>query len=114
MPSLKLPELLSKTDILIVGAGPSGLALAAELRRRGIGTVTVDKVAEGANTTAGADSRGRPKSPTGARKKWRRFDGPSLPAVSAAVFPPAMNRPSPALTFLASPSSTTSVDPDIW
>jgi cation diffusion facilitator CzcD-associated flavoprotein CzcO len=32
MPGLKSPELLSKTDILIVGAGPSGLALSAELR----------------------------------------------------------------------------------
>jgi 2-polyprenyl-6-methoxyphenol hydroxylase-like FAD-dependent oxidoreductase len=54
MPSLKLPELPSRTDILIVGAGPSGLALAAELRRRGIKTVTVDKVAEGANTSRAA------------------------------------------------------------
>src|SRR5580704_17809236 len=54
MPSLKLPELLSKTDILIVGAGPTGLALSAEMRRRGIGTVTVDKVAEGANTSRAA------------------------------------------------------------
>src|SRR5215203_3367232 len=39
---------------------------------------------------------------------------PPLPAVSAAVFPPAMNIPSPALSILASPSSATSVDPDIW
>ena len=54
MPSLKLPDLPSKADILIVGAGPTGLALAAELRRRGIETVTVDKIAEGANTSRAA------------------------------------------------------------
>src|SRR5450631_1515996 len=54
MPSLKSPDLPSKVDILIVGAGPTGLALAAELRRRGIETVIVDKVAEGANTSRAA------------------------------------------------------------
>jgi 2-polyprenyl-6-methoxyphenol hydroxylase-like FAD-dependent oxidoreductase len=54
MPTLRLPDLPSKTDILIVGAGPTGLALAAELRRRGIETVTVDKIAEGANTSRAA------------------------------------------------------------
>ena len=54
MPSLKLPDLPSRTDILIVGAGPTGLALAAELRRQGIETVVVDKVAEGANTSRAA------------------------------------------------------------
>ena len=54
MPSLELPDLSSKTDILIVGAGPAGLALAAELRRRGVAPVTVDKVAEGANTSRAA------------------------------------------------------------
>jgi 2-polyprenyl-6-methoxyphenol hydroxylase-like FAD-dependent oxidoreductase len=41
----------SSVDILIVGAGPTGLALSAELRRRGIDAVTVDKIAEGANTS---------------------------------------------------------------
>jgi cation diffusion facilitator CzcD-associated flavoprotein CzcO len=50
MPSLKLPNLPLNANILIVGAGPNGLALAAELRRRGIEAVTVDKIAEGANT----------------------------------------------------------------
>lgn len=54
MPSLKLQDLPSTTDILIVGAGPTGLALAAELRRRGIETVIVDRVAEGANTSRAA------------------------------------------------------------
>jgi 2-polyprenyl-6-methoxyphenol hydroxylase-like FAD-dependent oxidoreductase len=54
MPTLRLPELPSKTDILIVGAGPTGLALSAELRRRGIEAVTVDKIVEGANTSRAA------------------------------------------------------------
>ena len=31
------------TDVLVVGAGPSGLALAAELRLRGISVVLVDR-----------------------------------------------------------------------
>jgi 2-polyprenyl-6-methoxyphenol hydroxylase-like FAD-dependent oxidoreductase len=54
MPSLILPALPLNANIMIVGAGPSGLALAAELRRLGIETVTVDKVAEGANTSRAA------------------------------------------------------------
>ncbi|HEY1380678.1 MAG TPA: FAD-dependent monooxygenase [Gemmataceae bacterium] len=41
----------SETEILIAGAGPTGLALCAELRRRGFEPLIVDKVAEGANTS---------------------------------------------------------------
>jgi hypothetical protein len=41
----------SKMGILIVGAGPTGLALSAELGRRGFEPLTVDKIAEGANTS---------------------------------------------------------------
>jgi len=41
----------SETEILIVGAGPTGLTLSAELRRRGFEPVTVDKIAAGANTS---------------------------------------------------------------
>src|SRR5215469_9177352 len=37
--------------IVIAGAGPSGLALAAELGRRGVGAVIIDRQAEGANTS---------------------------------------------------------------
>ena len=39
------------TDVLIVGAGPSGLALAAELRRQGVSPVIVDQQAVGATTS---------------------------------------------------------------
>ena len=42
------------TDILIVGAGPVGLALSADLKRRGIGALTIDKIPEGANTSRAA------------------------------------------------------------
>ena len=35
----------SADNILIIGAGPSGLTLATELTRRGIGCVIVDKAA---------------------------------------------------------------------
>src|SRR6185437_17149303 len=41
----------SSTEILIVGAGPSGLALASELARRSIPFVLVDRQAAGANTS---------------------------------------------------------------
>lgn len=39
------------TDVLIVGAGPTGLALAAELRREGIDPVIIDQQVAGANTS---------------------------------------------------------------
>lgn len=41
----------SSTEILIVGAGPSGLALASELARRSIPYVLIDRQAAGANTS---------------------------------------------------------------
>jgi 2-polyprenyl-6-methoxyphenol hydroxylase-like FAD-dependent oxidoreductase len=44
----------SRVEILVIGAGPTGLALSAELRRRGIQALTVDKVAAGANTSRAA------------------------------------------------------------
>jgi 2-polyprenyl-6-methoxyphenol hydroxylase-like FAD-dependent oxidoreductase len=44
----------SQTDVLIIGAGPAGLALSAELRRRGIAALTIDKNAAGANTSRAA------------------------------------------------------------
>lgn len=41
-------------DVLIAGAGPSGLALAAELRRRGVAATVVDRLAAGENTSRAA------------------------------------------------------------
>jgi 2-polyprenyl-6-methoxyphenol hydroxylase-like FAD-dependent oxidoreductase len=40
---IQMPDLPTETDVLIVGAGPSGLTLAAELRRRGIAPLIIDK-----------------------------------------------------------------------
>ncbi len=44
-------QLPSSTDVLIVGAGPVGLTLAAALAGNGVDAVVVDKQAEGANTS---------------------------------------------------------------
>lgn len=45
---------MTDTDVLIVGAGPTGLALAAALQARDVDTVVVDRLAEGANTSRAA------------------------------------------------------------
>ena len=42
------------TDVLIVGAGPTGLTLAAALATHGIQTTVVDREAAGANTSRAA------------------------------------------------------------
>ena len=42
------------TDVLIVGAGPAGLTLAAALTGAGVSVVLLDKQAEGANTSRAA------------------------------------------------------------
>jgi 2-polyprenyl-6-methoxyphenol hydroxylase-like FAD-dependent oxidoreductase len=42
------------TDVLVIGAGPTGLTLAASLVSRGIATTVVDRQAEGANTSRAA------------------------------------------------------------
>lgn len=42
------------TDVLVVGAGPSGLTLAASLVSRGISTTVADRQAAGANTSRAA------------------------------------------------------------
>src|SRR5258708_4402408 len=45
---------MNDTDVLVVGAGPTGLTLAASLIARGIRTVVIDKLAQGANTSRAA------------------------------------------------------------
>lgn len=46
-----LPE---QTDVLIVGAGPTGLAVALKLQQAGVSHVLIDKLAEGGNTSRAA------------------------------------------------------------
>ncbi|HTI75168.1 MAG TPA: FAD-dependent monooxygenase [Mycobacterium sp.] len=45
---------MNDTDVLVIGAGPSGLTLAASLVSKGITTTVVDRQAAGANTSRAA------------------------------------------------------------
>jgi 2-polyprenyl-6-methoxyphenol hydroxylase-like FAD-dependent oxidoreductase len=45
---------MKDTDVLVVGAGPTGLALGASLTARGVRVALVDKLAEGQNTSRAA------------------------------------------------------------
>lgn len=45
---------MKDTDVLVVGAGPTGLTLATSLLTRGIRAVVIDRLAEGANTSRAA------------------------------------------------------------
>jgi 2-polyprenyl-6-methoxyphenol hydroxylase-like FAD-dependent oxidoreductase len=49
-----LPAAEFDADVLVVGAGPSGLTLAAALVQRGVRVTVVDRQAEGANTSRAA------------------------------------------------------------
>ena len=50
-PNAQPATLPASTDILIAGAGPTGLAHAAELHRRGADPLVVDRLVAGANTS---------------------------------------------------------------
>lgn len=45
---------IEQSDIVIVGAGPTGLALAASLQRRGFSPLVLDRQQAGANTSRAA------------------------------------------------------------
>ena len=42
------------TDVLVVGAGPTGLTLAVALADRGLRAIVIDRLAEGSNTSRAA------------------------------------------------------------
>jgi 2-polyprenyl-6-methoxyphenol hydroxylase-like FAD-dependent oxidoreductase len=41
-------------DAIAVGAGPTGLSIALEMQRHGLSVLTLDKLAEGLNTSRAA------------------------------------------------------------
>jgi len=49
-----MPEVPATTDVVIVGAGPTGLALACTLAASGVSFVLVDRLVEAANTSRAA------------------------------------------------------------
>ena len=44
----------TRTDVLIVGAGPTGLALAIALQQAGVDHLLIDRLPEGQNTSRAA------------------------------------------------------------
>ncbi|MFE3994479.1 FAD-dependent oxidoreductase [Streptomyces goshikiensis] len=52
--SASVPPLPARTEVAVVGAGPTGLALAVTLAEAGIACVLLDRQAEGANTSRAA------------------------------------------------------------
>ena len=52
--SHSIPALPASTDVVIVGAGPTGLTLANTLAARGISFVVLDQAAQGGNTSRAA------------------------------------------------------------
>ncbi|MET9963413.1 FAD-dependent monooxygenase [Streptomyces sp. NPDC006326] len=53
-PQAPLPALPARTTVAVVGAGPTGLALAVTLAEAGVDFVLLDRQAEGANTSRAA------------------------------------------------------------
>jgi 2-polyprenyl-6-methoxyphenol hydroxylase-like FAD-dependent oxidoreductase len=54
MPDTALADTAFDADVLIVGAGPTGLTLGLALAARGVQALVVDRLAEGANTSRAA------------------------------------------------------------
>jgi 2-polyprenyl-6-methoxyphenol hydroxylase-like FAD-dependent oxidoreductase len=52
--STATPALPTRTDVLVVGAGPTGLTVACALAARGLEPLVVDRAAQGANTSRAA------------------------------------------------------------
>ncbi len=53
-PSSAVPPAPTDADVLVVGAGPTGLTLATALATRGVSTLVIDKLAGGENTSRAA------------------------------------------------------------
>ena len=54
IPQPRTPALPARTDVVIVGAGPTGLTLACALAAQGVGYVIIDQAGQGGNTSRAA------------------------------------------------------------
>ena len=93
-------------DVLIVGAGPTGLALAITLQQAGIRHVVVDKLSQGQNTSRAAEQS---STPTPWRCSTQSVSQESSPTVASSCRPSAyaiMIVRSSAFRSTPSPAST--------
>ena len=88
-----MSALPATTDVAIVGAGPTGLALACSLAKERVSVILVDRLAEGANTSRAAwctPGRSRcwrsSKSPIGYAPKATSCRG--SPSGTATIYSP--------------------------
>ena len=90
--TINLPQ---RTEVAIVGAGPTGLALAVTLASAGVDFVVLDRLAEGANTSRAAVVHARTLEVlrrAGRRRGTDRARHPGHPVRGPRRLPPAADR----------------------
>jgi 2-polyprenyl-6-methoxyphenol hydroxylase-like FAD-dependent oxidoreductase len=94
------------TEVLIAGAGPAGLALAADLIRRGIDTMIIDRQAAGANTSRACVIHSRhPLANARGVRTARGNTGFDQPRRKGCDFPRTRSRPRADHDFASIPSA---------